>query len=119
MFSNNRTTQAVRLALTFGVASGALFSTTAMAQEAQEAKKVERIEVTGSRIKRTDMETAQPVLAITADDIARSGLVSVGDILKEISTNGAALVYKPTTVTLAVQPGLTCVTVLQTVLWCW
>lgn len=91
MFTNTKVTHAVRLALVFGAASTAALSTTAVAQETEEAKKVERIEVTGSRIKRTDMETAQPVLAISSEDIARSGLVSVGDVLKEISTNGAAL----------------------------
>ena len=91
MFANTKVTHAVRLALVFGAASTAAMSAPAVAQEAGEAKKVERIEVTGSRIKRTDMETAQPVLAISAEDIARSGLVSVGDVLKEISTNGASL----------------------------
>ena len=91
MFTNTKVTHAVRLALVFGAASTAALSATAVAQETEEAKKVERIEVTGSRIKRTDMETAQPVLAISQEDISRSGLVSVGDVLKEISTNGAAL----------------------------
>ena len=91
MFTNTKVTHAVRLALVFGAASTAALSANAVAQETEEAKKVERIEVTGSRIKRTDMETAQPVLAISQEDISRSGLVSVGDVLKEISTNGAAL----------------------------
>ncbi len=91
MFTNTKVTHAVRLALVFGAASTVALSATAVAQETEEAKKVERIEVTGSRIKRTDMETAQPVLAISSEDISRSGLVSVGDVLKEISTNGAAL----------------------------
>lgn len=91
MFTNTKVTHAVRLALVFGAASTAVMSANAAAQQAEEAKKVERIEVTGSRIKRTDMETAQPVLAISQEDIARTGLVSVGDVLKEISTNGAAL----------------------------
>lgn len=91
MFTNTKVTHAVRLALVFGATSTAVMSANAAAQQAEEAKKVERIEVTGSRIKRTDMETAQPVLAISQEDIARTGLVSVGDVLKEISTNGAAL----------------------------
>ena len=81
MFTNTKVTHAVRLALVFGAASTAVMSANAAAQQAEEAKKVERIEVTGSRIKRTDMETAQPVLAISQEDIARTGLVSVGDVL--------------------------------------
>jgi len=92
MFTNDKLSKSVRLALVFGTAATAMsFTSVAQAAEEEEAKKVERIEVTGSRIKRTDMETAQPVLAITAEDIGRSGLLSVGDVLKEISTNGAAL----------------------------
>ena len=82
---------AVKCALSMGPL--ALLAAPAVAQQAAEGEtaKVERIEVTGSRIKRTDMETAQPVLTISSEDIARSGLTSVGDILKEISTNGASL----------------------------
>lgn len=90
MYTNSKLSKAVHWAIAFGAASTAVFSHAAMAQEDSVAK-VERIEVTGSRIKRTDMETAQPVLLVSAEDIARSGLVSVGDILKEISTNGASL----------------------------
>ncbi len=91
MFTNNKLSKSVRLAMVFGTAATAMsFAFAAQAAE-EEAKKVERIEVTGSRIKRTDMETAQPILAISAEDISRSGLLSVGDVLKEISTNGAAL----------------------------
>jgi iron complex outermembrane receptor protein len=62
------------------------------AVEAEEgANKVERIAVTGSRIKRTDLETAQPLLNISRDDIDRSGLSSLSNVLKEIATNGASL----------------------------
>ncbi|UCX03639.1 TonB-dependent receptor [Shewanella glacialimarina] len=53
--------------------------------------KVERIAVTGSRIKRTDLETAQPLLNISREDIDRSGLSSLSNLLKEVSTNGASL----------------------------
>ncbi|WP_115718038.1 TonB-dependent receptor plug domain-containing protein [Gallaecimonas mangrovi] len=42
---------------------------------------VEKIEVTGSRIKRTDMETASPVSVISADDIKKSGYTSVAEFL--------------------------------------
>ena len=89
MLAINQVSKAVRFALAFGAVS---ISSVALAQEeGATEQKVERIEVTGSRIKRTDMETAQPVLVVSADDIARSGLVSVGDVLKEIATNGASL----------------------------
>jgi iron complex outermembrane receptor protein len=67
--------------------SGIVFA----AEEEGANSKVERIAVTGSRIKRTDMETAQPLLNISREDIDRSGLGSLSNILKEISTNGASL----------------------------
>ena len=87
---NNKVSKAVRLAIAFGAASTAAFSANSIAAD-EGAEKVERIEVTGSRIKRTDMETAQPILTITSADIDRSGLSGLSDVLKEISTNGASL----------------------------
>lgn len=42
----------------------------------------ERIEVTGSRIKRTDIEGASPVTVINADDIQLTGFSSVEEILQ-------------------------------------
>lgn len=44
--------------------------------------KTERIEVTGSRIKRTDIEGASPVTVISGADIALSGFSSVEEILQ-------------------------------------
>ena len=42
---------------------------TATTYAAEEAQKIERIEVTGSRIKRTDMEGPSPVQSIGREDI--------------------------------------------------
>ena len=50
-----------------------------------------KIEVTGTRIKRTDVETAQPVSVITQSQIKASGLTSIGDVLQQVSSFGAAL----------------------------
>ncbi|CCQ10547.1 TonB-dependent receptor [Pseudoalteromonas luteoviolacea B = ATCC 29581] len=89
---NNKLTNAVRWALIVSTASTSAISTTALANETQATDgKVERIAITGSRIKRTDLETAQPVLTISAADIERSGLSGLGEVLKEVSTNGASL----------------------------
>lgn len=48
---------------------------------------VERIEVTGSRIKRIDMEGASPITTITADELAKSGFSTVGDALRSSNLN--------------------------------
>src|SRR5690348_16212005 len=63
----------------------------AYAQDAQNAQAapMQRIEVTGSRIRAVDLETAQPVQVVTADQIQKSGLVTVGDILDHMSSAGA------------------------------
>jgi iron complex outermembrane receptor protein len=52
---------------------------------AQEADNVERIQVTGSKIKRTDLETASPVSVISSADISASGITNVENLLQEMS----------------------------------
>lgn len=56
---------------------------------AKDADKVERIEITGSRIKRIDSETAAPVQVITRDQIEKSGATSLGDLLKRVPASNA------------------------------
>ncbi|MEO8056996.1 MAG: TonB-dependent receptor [Burkholderiales bacterium] len=45
---------------------------------------LQRVEVTGSRIKRIDAETASPVQVITRDQIDRSGAKSVSELLTSV-----------------------------------
>ncbi|MGZ5199024.1 MAG: TonB-dependent receptor domain-containing protein [Telluria sp.] len=59
------------------------------AQNAQPAPSMQRVEVTGSRIRAVDLETAQPVQVMTQEQIQKSGLVTVGDILNNLSSAGA------------------------------
>jgi iron complex outermembrane receptor protein len=59
--------------------------------EGQQATTLDRIEVTGSRIKRTDIETSQPIFTLTRDEIQAQGLTSVGDVIQNISANGSTL----------------------------
>jgi outer membrane receptor protein involved in Fe transport len=53
-------------------------------QPAQEGEAVEldRVLVTGSRIPRAQVETASPVITITAEDIQRQGFRNVSDVLR-------------------------------------
>lgn len=90
MYTNNKLSKAVRLAIAFGAVSATSFTASVTAAE-EEVAKVERIEVTGSRIKRTDMETSSPVLVLDRAAIDASGLLSIGDILQDIPAAGAAL----------------------------
>lgn len=50
-------------------------------------QKVEKIEVTGSNIKRVDAETVAPVQVITRDDIERSGKLTIAEVIRELPTN--------------------------------
>jgi iron complex outermembrane recepter protein len=51
------------------------------------AQKVEKIEVTGSNIKRVDAETVAPVQVITREDIERSGKLTIAEVIRELPTN--------------------------------
>ena len=82
--------KAVRFALLAAPVSAVGFSSVAVAQE--ETAKVERIEVTGSRIQRQDMETASPVTVIDAAAIRMEGFTSVDQLLQaQTSMAGAAV----------------------------
>ena len=86
---------AIRVTLALGTTTAAGMGA-AQAQDpapapAQEATTLDRIEVTGSRIKRADIETSQPIFSLSRDDIAAQGLTSVGDVIQNITANGSTL----------------------------
>jgi len=58
---------------------------------AQETQTLDKIEVTGSRIKRADVETSQPVFTMSREQIQAQGQTSIGDIIQNISTSGSSL----------------------------
>lgn len=62
------------------------------AQQAVQQKKVERVEVTGSHIKRVDTEGASPVQTVTRKDLEKTGYNSVSDVLRDstVSAFGGA-----------------------------
>ncbi|AZQ11210.1 TonB-dependent receptor domain-containing protein [Shewanella khirikhana] len=73
---------ALSLALIFGAPTFI-----AAAEEALDENKVERIAVTGSNLKRIDMEGATPITTITAEELAKSGFATVGDALRSSNLN--------------------------------
>lgn len=92
--SSNPLSQAIRTGLTVGLVglvgtTGAVSS--AYAQDDADTRTLERIEVLGSRIKRADAETSVPVLSIDRQDIERTGLTQLADVIKELSVNGPTL----------------------------
>jgi iron complex outermembrane receptor protein len=47
---------------------------------------LQRVEVTGSRIRQVDLETAQPIQVVTQEQIQKTGLVTVGDIINNLAS---------------------------------
>ena len=70
-----------------GVAA-ALFAVPAWSQdEDEDAAELGTIEVTGSRLKQTDIETASPVTIISREQIALSGFATVAEVLQTTPYN--------------------------------
>ena len=61
----------------------------ALAQTTPAPQQLERVEITGSNIRRTDAETPSPVQVITNADLVKSGFTSVSEVLQSITANGA------------------------------
>ncbi|KLJ00586.1 TonB-dependent receptor [Luteimonas sp. FCS-9] len=58
---------------------------------APQARTLDTVQVTGTRIRKAEMETAVPVQVLTREDIQRSGFTSVADIVQNLTASGAAL----------------------------
>lgn len=73
-------------ALTF--AAACFIQAPAQAQdEEEEAAATGRIEVVGSRIKRTDIEGPEPVIVISSEEIENSGFSTVQEVLDNLTQN--------------------------------
>ncbi len=79
---------AIKAALTTGAI---LASASVFAQEDEDKVELDRVVTTGSHIRATDLETAAPVFTMDREDIARTGLTNVGDLLRQIPSAGASL----------------------------
>jgi outer membrane receptor protein involved in Fe transport len=103
MSSNLNIRQAVKLAVGAAGASAAslaymptaLAANTAVGPNAETASSTDSLQeiiVTGSRVRRVDVETADPVLVLDQSTIAQSGAVTLGDLIDRIpSIAGASM----------------------------
>ncbi|MCL1088869.1 TonB-dependent receptor [Shewanella profunda] len=90
MIKRTKVASAINLAIVTSISAGTFVASNTFA--AEETAKVERIEVTGSRIQRQDMETASPVTVIDAAAIKAEGFTSVDQMLQvQTSMAGAAI----------------------------
>lgn len=75
---------AIAVSTVSAVVAGSAFAQTAPAAP---EKKVEKIEVTGTNIKRADIEGPLPVLVITREEIDRSASATAGDFVRGLTVN--------------------------------
>ncbi len=86
MSTQTAVAKAIRFSL-FAFVSTSIPTMVYAADETLPTDKVERIEITGSRIQRTDMETSSPVTVINKADIDASGMATVSDFIRNLSQN--------------------------------
>ncbi|MFN3629708.1 MAG: TonB-dependent receptor plug domain-containing protein, partial [Casimicrobiaceae bacterium] len=77
-----------RIALAVSVA---VASTAAIGQTANEPTRVERVEITGSSIKRVATEGALPLQVITRAELEREGITTAEQLILNLSVNGTGL----------------------------
>ncbi len=94
-------TTRLRDAISFALAVSAMAGTGAAfaqdqapAAEQQEPVELDRIEVTGSRIPKADVETAQPIITLSREDIQQQGFNSVADILQNLTSAGSPAISR-------------------------
>lgn len=88
---SNELFKAVRYALYAGATAAiGLSAVPAFAQDTgdQDSQRLETITVTGSRIRKADVETAQPIVVLDRASIEKQGFNSVADILQNMTEVG-------------------------------
>jgi len=90
----NRNSNKLRDAVVIALITSAAGTGTAIAQDASGTTNLDRISVTGSRIRQVDVETAQPVLSVTRAAIEKSGFKTVADVLQNISAAGSPAISR-------------------------
>jgi outer membrane receptor protein involved in Fe transport len=84
---------AVRYGLIALIGAGSVSAQTSQATadtKKDDAQKLEKFEVTGSRVKRLDAETPAPVVQITKAEIDQSGFTTLGDFVQSLPFNSGS-----------------------------
>ena len=82
--------KAVQTALSLGAVAAVGVAGTAFAQNAttqndqNQPQTLQTIVVTGSHIRRVDLETSNPVVAVTAQQIQQTGKLTLGDVVQDL-----------------------------------
>ncbi|MFU8830620.1 MAG: TonB-dependent receptor domain-containing protein [Wenzhouxiangella sp.] len=81
----NPLASAISYALGAGMVAGLAFTAAPVIAQDDEDAALDRIQVTGSRIQRTDVESTSPLLTVSREAILASGLQNVGDVLRNLN----------------------------------
>ncbi len=88
-------TPAMRLGLLPAGIAIALTPAFASAQDtAKGTTDLDRIEVTGSRIRGANMETQQPILTLSRENLEKQGFTSVADVLQNMTSAGSPAISR-------------------------
>lgn len=82
---------AIQLALAAGLIAAPGAAVFAQQDRGDDVQRLDAIQVTGSRIKKAEVEGQTPVQVITAADIEATGLGSIGDVIQRLSVSGSSL----------------------------
>jgi len=80
-----------KLSLSLCMGLSCLGTTPVVLAQDDSVEELGKVQVTGSRIRQSQIEGIEPTQTITREDIDRSGLTSVGDILQQLTQSGSAL----------------------------
>ncbi|MEC8375841.1 MAG: TonB-dependent receptor, partial [Pseudomonadota bacterium] len=95
MYIKTKLAQAVKVSLLLSVASTALSTTQLYAQETEvNEQEVEKIAVTGSRIKSAELASASPLQILDAGDIQAAGVANIQDLLLENPAFGSPAISR-------------------------
>lgn len=87
MFQEKKSVSVVRLALAV-LAGTAMLTAHAQQETHKQEEKIQRVEVTGSNIKRIEQEGVSPMTILSKEDIMRSGATSVLDVMRTLTAAG-------------------------------
>lgn len=92
MFKNNKVTLAIKIATAL-TTSSIVLSTGVLAQQNDE-EVIEKISVTGSRIKSAELSSASPLQILNAVDIDASGIANIQELLLDNPTFGSPAISR-------------------------
>ena len=84
---------ALKIAMTSALFSGVSFTATA-AEEDVSTQEIERVEVTGSRIRSAEALSSSPIQVLSGEDIQKSGVINLQDLLLENPAFGSPAISR-------------------------